>query len=84
MPAQITKPVSDSRKRRTQRALSVSLRWRHQYRHRPNSETAKVRNTESEYSTTSSVTWPRVQNRIASAAMPITRMPFCVTRRVDR
>ncbi len=45
---------------------------------------AKVRNTEIEYSTISSVTLPWVQNRIASAAMPITRMPFCVTSRVDR
>ena len=79
---QIRKPSSDSASRRFHG--SDSLRWRHQYRHRPNSEMAKVRNTDTEYSTISSVTLPPVQNRIASAAMPISRMPFWVTSRVDR
>src|ERR1700738_249226 len=74
MQVQITNPDSDRKNRLFQ--YSTSLRCCHQYRHRPNNEIAKVRNTEIEYNTTSKVTLPPVHSRIANAAIPITRMPF--------
>ena len=52
--------------------------------HKPSSDSEKVRNTLIEYSTTNRSTLPRVHSRITSAARPMIRMPFCVTRRVDR
>ena len=64
---QIIKPRSNRKKRLIHD--SSSLRCCHQYKHKPNRKIANVRKTEIEYRTISNVTLPRVQNRIASAAI---------------
>ena len=81
MLAAITSPASDSANRR--RHLSW-LRCLSQYTHSPASDSVNVMKTLIEYSTTSISTRPPVIDRMASAATPMTRMPFCVTSRCDR